>query len=208
MTWVQPVGGTVEDQVPTIHVRDDVYYVLSLRSMKIVFRHIRLSKDFVNREQTVVGEWKLRIPMCLLREKIRTQMRFNVLSCPCVVLFCFCTWCGAVFCVLVLTAVFFGVGVQALRKTHMVAGTAACASKSGGSAIQKIVSFVNDTVLVFSPPPPGSDDCVLSFTPTERDTLNNMFDLVESECPRLVRSKCYFFERAQQMYDYRFEDAG
>lgn len=87
VTWVQPIGGAVEDQIPTIHVRDDVYYVLSLRSMKIVFRHIRLCKGFVNRERTMFGEWKLRIPMCLLREKIRTQMRFNVrapsLSCVC-----------------------------------------------------------------------------------------------------------------------------
>lgn len=78
VTWVQPIGGTVDDQLPTVHVRDDIYYVLSLRSMKIVFRHIRLCKSFVNRERTVFGEWKLRIPMCLLREKIRTQMRFNV----------------------------------------------------------------------------------------------------------------------------------
>jgi len=78
VTWVQPIAGGIEDQIPTIHIRDSVYYVLSLRCMKIVFRHIRLSKRFVNRERTVFGEWKLRIPMSLLREKIRTQLRFNV----------------------------------------------------------------------------------------------------------------------------------
>jgi hypothetical protein len=91
VTWVQPIFGGVEDQFPTIYVRDDIYYVLSLRSMKMVFRHVRLSKGFVNRERTVFGEWKLRIPLCLLREKIRTQRRFDV-SVFCNVLF-FCHVC-------------------------------------------------------------------------------------------------------------------
>ena len=79
ITWVQPKDGCLDDQIPVIHLSGGVYYILSLRSMKVVFRHVRLHKTFVNRERTIYGEWKLRIPICLLREKIRTQHRFNVM---------------------------------------------------------------------------------------------------------------------------------
>ena len=79
ITWVQPKNGRLEDQIPVIHLFDDVYYVLSLRSMKVVFRHVRLHRNFINKERTIYGDWKLRIPVCLLREKIRTQLRFNVM---------------------------------------------------------------------------------------------------------------------------------
>ena len=78
VTWLQPIGGTLEDQIPTIHVDGRGFYVLSLRSMKMIFRHVRLRKGFVNRERKAFGELRLRIPMCLLREKMRTQLRFNV----------------------------------------------------------------------------------------------------------------------------------
>lgn len=90
VTWVQPIGGALCDQIPTIHVSGDIYYVLSLRSMKTIFRHIRLHKGFVNKEPTMFGEWKLRIPISLLREKTRTQMRFNVLCFLYVYLLLFC----------------------------------------------------------------------------------------------------------------------
>lgn len=78
ITWVQPVGGTVEDQVPVINVDERGFYMLSLRCMKVVFRHVRLRKGFKNREYNSCGRLKLRIPMSLMREKIRTQSRFTV----------------------------------------------------------------------------------------------------------------------------------
>jgi hypothetical protein len=46
--------------------------------MKVVFRHVRLRKGFKNRERNSCGQWKLKIPVCLMREKMRTQGRFNV----------------------------------------------------------------------------------------------------------------------------------
>ena len=98
ITWVQPKDGCLDDQIPVIHLSDGVYYILSLRSMKVVFRHVRLHKAFVNRERTIYGEWKLRIPVCLLREKIRTQHRFNVMCFFFVLVFlyyCNDFWTGA-----------------------------------------------------------------------------------------------------------------
>ena len=46
--------------------------------MKAVWRHVRLSKGFVNREAAPYGGVKLRIPHVLFMEKMRTQSRFNV----------------------------------------------------------------------------------------------------------------------------------
>ena len=46
--------------------------------MKAVWRHVRLSKGFVNREAAPYGGVKLRIPHVLFMEKMRTQTRFNV----------------------------------------------------------------------------------------------------------------------------------
>jgi hypothetical protein len=41
-------------------------------------RHVRLKKNFVNRETIPHVGIKLRIPEVLLVEKMRTQQRFNV----------------------------------------------------------------------------------------------------------------------------------
>ncbi len=41
-------------------------------------RHVRLKKNFVNREVIPHVGTKLRIPEVLLVEKLRTQQRFNV----------------------------------------------------------------------------------------------------------------------------------
>ena len=41
-------------------------------------RHVRLKKNFVNRETIPHVGVKLRIPEVLLVEKMRTQQRFNV----------------------------------------------------------------------------------------------------------------------------------
>jgi hypothetical protein len=76
VTWLMPVSGTIKDQIAAIRFKDG-YYSLSLRMMKAIYRHVRLYKDFVNIEN-VNGIQKQRIPELLLREKIRTQSRFDV----------------------------------------------------------------------------------------------------------------------------------
>ena len=76
VTWLMPVSGTIKDQIAAIRYKDG-YYSLSLRMMKAIYRHVRLYKDFVNIEN-VNGIQKQRIPELLLKEKIRTQSRFDV----------------------------------------------------------------------------------------------------------------------------------
>jgi hypothetical protein len=44
---------------------------------KAIYRHIRLKKGFKN-EERMDGMSKLRIPDVLLKEKMRTQSRFDV----------------------------------------------------------------------------------------------------------------------------------
>jgi hypothetical protein len=63
-------------QVPCILYRGK-HYSLSLRMQKAIYRHVRLKKGFKN-EESVNGFQKLRIPDLLLKEKIRTQSRFDV----------------------------------------------------------------------------------------------------------------------------------
>ena len=77
VSWVQPLSGGVDDQIPVVRF-NGAYYRLSLRMMKSVWRHIRLKKGFVNREAAPYGGVKLRIPQLLFLEKKRTQARFNV----------------------------------------------------------------------------------------------------------------------------------
>jgi hypothetical protein len=95
VTWLEPNSGGVAEQFPAIRVRDQ-YYTMSLRMMKVcqensifnsstrktrlqaVWRHVRLKKNFVNRETIPHVGVKLRIPEVLLVEKMRTQQRFNV----------------------------------------------------------------------------------------------------------------------------------
>lgn len=77
VTWLQPKGGTVEQQVPAIRIGGK-FCALSLRMQKSLFRHVRLRRDFVNKEALSDGSYKLKIPILLLQEKVRTQTRFNV----------------------------------------------------------------------------------------------------------------------------------
>lgn len=49
VTWLQPRGGSVEDQIPAINVNGQ-YRGLSLRMQKSIWRHVRLKKGFVNLE--------------------------------------------------------------------------------------------------------------------------------------------------------------
>jgi hypothetical protein len=76
VTWMAPRGGKPHEQIPCIMYKER-YYSLSLRMQKAIYRHIRLKKGFKN-EETVNGTAKLRIPDLLLKEKIRTQSRFDV----------------------------------------------------------------------------------------------------------------------------------
>jgi hypothetical protein len=77
VSWLQPVKGTVHDQLPAIRVKDE-FYSISLRMMKAIWRHVRLRKGFDNVERAPYGGLKLKIPVTLLAEKLRTQSRFNV----------------------------------------------------------------------------------------------------------------------------------
>jgi hypothetical protein len=76
VTWIMPKGGDVKEQIPCI-VFKEKHYSLSLRMQKAIYRHIRLKKGFQN-EEKMDGMAKLRIPDVLLKEKMRTQSRFDV----------------------------------------------------------------------------------------------------------------------------------
>ena len=76
VTWVMRSGGDVKEQIPCILYKSK-YYSLSLRMQKAIYRHIRLKKGFQN-EENMDGMAKLRIPDVLLKEKMRTQSRFDV----------------------------------------------------------------------------------------------------------------------------------
>lgn len=75
VTWLQPKGGTVEDQIPAINVNGK-YRTLSLRMQKSIWKHVRLRQGFVNLENLSQGGYKLKIPTMLLCEKERTRNRF------------------------------------------------------------------------------------------------------------------------------------
>lgn len=75
--WLQPKSGNLQSQVASVCINDR-FYALNLRLEKVIFRHIRLTKDFVNVELLEDGTKKLRIPMRLLREKLRTALRSQV----------------------------------------------------------------------------------------------------------------------------------
>ena len=77
VSWLQPAKGTVQDQIPAIRWSDG-FYSISLRMMKAIWRHVRLKKGFANVERAPYGGEKLKIPVTLLAEKLRTQSRFNV----------------------------------------------------------------------------------------------------------------------------------
>lgn len=96
ISWLMPKGGVVDDQFPAMRIQG-VFYTISLRMMKAVWRHVRLKKGFVNRELVPHIGMKLRIPAVLLSEKIRTQQRFNVSYCG-VCGICGCNRCCGLCC--------------------------------------------------------------------------------------------------------------
>jgi len=66
-----------DEQVSCVFVNGK-YYSMPLRLEKAVFKNVRLSKHFLNREVLEDGTYKLRIPMRLLAEKKRTSQRLKV----------------------------------------------------------------------------------------------------------------------------------
>ena len=75
--WLQPAGRPEQEQIPALKLHDG-FYTLSLRMMKAIWRHVRLKRGFENVERAPYGGLKLKIPVTLLAEKLRTQSRFNV----------------------------------------------------------------------------------------------------------------------------------
>lgn len=78
VSWLSPKekNTETEHQIPAI-LFQGAYWTLSLRMSKSIYRHVRLSQDFQN-VQRLHGVQTLRIPRHLLREKQRTQARFEV----------------------------------------------------------------------------------------------------------------------------------
>lgn len=77
VTWVCPKGSRdIHSQFPVIRI-DRKYYTISLRMMKIIWRHVKLAGSFVNQDLCKDGRPRLRIPEKLFAEKKRTQDRFN-----------------------------------------------------------------------------------------------------------------------------------
>lgn len=72
--WLQPKQGALDSQIACIKI-NGLYYGLNLKMEKIIFRHIRLTKNFINQEKLEDGTPKLRIPQRLLKEKLRTALR-------------------------------------------------------------------------------------------------------------------------------------
>ena len=79
--WMQPRGGSTEQQQACIHV-NGTYYALNNKLEKAIFRNVRLTRDFKNYERLVDGTRKLVIPQRLFQEKLRTSNRVpSVLLC-------------------------------------------------------------------------------------------------------------------------------
>ncbi len=72
--WLEPKGGTVEQQEACICV-NGVFYALNSKFEKAIFRNVRLTREFKNYERMVDGTSKLVIPRSLFSEKMRTSRR-------------------------------------------------------------------------------------------------------------------------------------
>ena len=75
--WLQPQDADVNAQIPAISINGKFYHP-NLRLEKAIFRHVRLSRDFDNKELLEDGTPKLRIPVRLMREKVKSSIRFQV----------------------------------------------------------------------------------------------------------------------------------
>lgn len=74
--WLQPKGGTVDQQEACICVNGN-FYALNCKFEKAIFRSVRLTRDFQNYERLVDGTRKLVIPRRLFQEKLKTSRRVS-----------------------------------------------------------------------------------------------------------------------------------
>ena len=74
--WLQPKGGTVDQQEACICVNGK-FYALNCKFEKAIFRSVRLTRDFQNYERLVDGTRKLVIPRRLFQEKLKTSRRVS-----------------------------------------------------------------------------------------------------------------------------------
>lgn len=74
--WMQPQDGSLDDQFTCILV-NGVFYTMTNRMEKAVFRNVRLNRNFLNIERLADGTSKLRLPLRLLREKIRASRKVS-----------------------------------------------------------------------------------------------------------------------------------
>ena len=75
--WMQPTSGAIDDQFACVYVNGH-FYSMTNRMEKAVFRNVRLSRNFANFERLADGTRKLRLPLRLLREKIRASSKVRV----------------------------------------------------------------------------------------------------------------------------------
>ena len=75
--WFQPPGRDLKSQIACVCINSK-FYALNLKLEKAIFRHVRLTKNFVNVEILQDGTKKLRIPMRLMQEKLRMSNRVSV----------------------------------------------------------------------------------------------------------------------------------
>lgn len=76
--WFQlKSSSSIHDQIPALRFGTQ-YFAVNLKMMKLLWRHVRLNRQFSNRERCVTGGYKLCIPLPLYLEKRRTQARSKV----------------------------------------------------------------------------------------------------------------------------------
>jgi len=75
--WLQRPQADIQSQVAAVKINGTLYNP-NMKLEKAIFRHIRLTKNFCNVEVLPDGTKKLRIPLRLFNEKLRTSNRFEV----------------------------------------------------------------------------------------------------------------------------------
>ena len=75
--WMQRPEAGISSQVAAVKINGTLYNP-NMKLEKAIFRHIRLTKNFCNMEVLPDGTKKLRLPVRLFNEKLRTSNRFEV----------------------------------------------------------------------------------------------------------------------------------
>lgn len=200
ISWLQPEGKGVEDQIPCIMVGNK-FCALSLRMMKSIWRHVRLRKGFVNMEPLSHGGAKLKIPSLLLQEKIRTQNRFNVSvqmpPRPIVNGFLLYIYTTA------HPRPYFGQGLisqlQVMRQ-KINESTITKERRSTSIMSKRISSMLLEVIL-----PMGKNVEQLPkktrFILTEVDSLRNIFKSIQRDCPKIAANKEKLLKEVERAYD-------